>query len=68
MPHSGGPRTGGAMAHWTDDFFTGYWSAMQRAAPMTDVAAGGGAGLPTCRAEMVASRSSWRGPDAGSWV
>jgi len=27
------------MAHWTDDFFTGYWSMMQKAAPMTDVAA-----------------------------
>ena len=27
------------MAHWTDDFFTGYWSNMQRAAPMTEVAA-----------------------------
>ncbi len=38
-PHSDGPRTGGVMAHRTDDFFTGYWSEMQRAAPMTDVAA-----------------------------
>jgi len=36
MPHSDGPRTGGAVAHWTDDFFTGYWSVMQRAAPMAD--------------------------------
>ena len=36
MPHSDGPRAGGAMAHWTDDFFTGFWSEMQRAAPMAD--------------------------------
>ncbi len=27
------------MVHWTDDFFTGYWSMMQKAAPMTGVAA-----------------------------
>ncbi len=27
------------MAHWTEDFFTGFWSAMQKAAPMADVAA-----------------------------
>ena len=39
VPHSGRPRTGGAMAHWTDDFFTGYWSVMQRSAPVADVAA-----------------------------
>ena len=39
MPLSDGPRTGGAMAHWTDDFFTGYWSVMQRSALVTDVAA-----------------------------
>ena len=39
MPHSGSPRTGGAMAHWTEDFFTGFWSDMQKAAPMTDAAA-----------------------------
>jgi SAM-dependent methyltransferase len=24
------------MAHWTDDFFTGYWSMVQKAAPMAD--------------------------------
>ena len=24
------------MAHWTDDFFTGFWSEMQKAAPMAD--------------------------------
>ncbi len=27
------------MAHWTDDFFTGYWSEMQKAVPVTGVAA-----------------------------
>lgn len=27
------------MTHWTDDFFTGYWSVMQKAAPMSGVAA-----------------------------
>jgi SAM-dependent methyltransferase len=24
------------MSHWTEDFFTGFWSEMQKAAPMTD--------------------------------
>jgi len=27
------------MAHWTDDFFTGHWSVMQRAGEVADVAA-----------------------------
>ena len=27
------------MSHWTEDFFTGFWSVMQKAAPMADVAA-----------------------------
>jgi len=26
------------MAHWTDDFFTGYWSVMQRSTEVSDVA------------------------------
>jgi SAM-dependent methyltransferase len=39
MPHSGNPRAGGAVFHWTEDFFTGFWSQMQKAAPMTEMAA-----------------------------
>ena len=27
------------MAHWTDDFFTGYWSMMQRSSEVSDVSA-----------------------------
>jgi SAM-dependent methyltransferase len=37
MPHPGRLRTGGRMAHWTDDFFTGYWSVMQRSSEVSDV-------------------------------
>jgi len=32
------PRTGGPMSHWTDTFFTGFWSNMQRSPAMADAA------------------------------